>query len=469
MFAFTRQYKLREIRGIARRPYTLLVNAFLFGWVLKLSTRRRFGRALPHVAKRSVFTDHRGAFNNFTHLTGTARRAKLDDWVKSRPPSTVKRIDGLDQWYKHTTVCVDGSDGVLYVEGKGTYEKSIQMLGFYPNASMMPLLPRPLDVDKYRSVPTYVLTGTTFLTHCWRGYRSPFHFILGYAPLFSRMIEGKAPRGVDNVILHQCPTPFDDGDFFTTFWRVSVEFGFSQGFFTPNTRFFSTDEFSPLFCMEEVQGNEYSRNDWFGLHRREFRTWQRYLEAYLYEHHKSSYRVRRHVEQRSQVRIAVFMRTEGINGRRKNENLGEVLDLVKTYDENYINLTVSKNDSLMTLVEKFNSFDILITPLGSHLGNLLFTFSQRTVVIELTSTCISRDGQRWLENRMKHIISSGHTPTDKVLRELAENCDRIRGDACEEVSGCESEQLTQIISADLHIKTDILTRNLEEAYMYLLS
>ena len=186
------------------------------------------------------------------------------------------------------------------------------------------------------------------------------------------------------------------------------------------------------------------------------------------ERETSSYRVRHAVEQRSQVRIAVFFRTEGVNGLRNIDNMGEVLALVKKYDEYYTNLTVSKEDSLMTLLEKFNSFDVLITPLGSHLGNLLFTFSERTVVIELTSTCITRDGQRWLENRMKHIISSGHTPTDNKLRELADNCDRVRGDTCEEVSGCESEQLTQIINANLHIDTNILVRNLEEAYKYIL-
>ena len=204
--------------------------------------------------EKLVFTDARNAFNDLQSETPTFQIKNFQTWIKTTQNTGSSISLKTKSWYTHANVCVDGSDGVQYVREVGNYTTDMQTLGLHENVSTRPLMPRPLEIEKMEgNSRIYLLKGNTALLHCWRSFRpTPLHFLLGYGALYSAIRANQFNQSLDNVVFHQCPAPFDGGDFFTSFWRILYRFGTDRGIFSSTTRFFSIGKSSPMFCMEVV-------------------------------------------------------------------------------------------------------------------------------------------------------------------------------------------------------------------------
>ena len=434
--------------------------------------------------EKLVFTDARNAFNDLQSETPTFQIKNFQTWIKTTQNTGSSISLKTKSWYTHANVCVDGSDGVQYVREVGNYTTDMQTLGLHENVSTRPLMPRPLEIEKMEgNSRIYLLKGNTALLHCWRSFRpTPLHFLLGYGALYSAIRANQFNQSLDNVVFHQCPAPFDGGDFFTSFWRILYRFGTDRGIFSSTTRFFSIGKSSPMFCMEGCVGNEYVSADFFGGNISDFLSFKTYFHDYLTNRvHSSSHSFGRQYFQDNdfvhtgdmtrttgRIQVAIFYKAEGINGMRRFVNLAQVIELVQTFNVSLANITVTSDMELIEIFETFNSFDILITPIGSHQANLLFTQLRRKVaIIEVVSTCLSLDTMYWLEPRMKYIISSGHTPADHKLQRLVDQCSKVREKhSCAETAGCNSKQLGKIITADMIVNVDILRGHLASAVQY---
>lgn len=452
------------------------------GWAVYAIIGSRREQRLEN-EKKLHFADARSAFNDLQTESPTFTISNRRTWLETTQNAGSSISFKAKHWYAHTNVCVDGSDGVKYLREVGSYTIDMQALGLFENVSTKPLMPRPLEIGAMDgNARTVLLKGNNALLHCWRSFRpTPLHFLLGYGALYSAIRANQFNRSLDNVVFHQCPAPFDGGEFFTSFWRILYKFGTDRKVLTPTTRFFSISKTSPLFCMESVAGNEYVAGNFFGGNISDFLSFKEYFHDYLSTYlHYSPFAfekqqlydeggdIRTGAVTTGRTRVAIFQKAEGVNGMRRFVNLAQVIELVRTFDVFLMNITVTSDMGLIETFETFNSFDILITPIGSHQANLLFTQLRRKVaIIEVVSTCIEANTMHWLQPRMKYTISSGHTPADHKLQRLVDHCSKVRGgQSCAETEGCNSKQLGKIITADMIVNIDILRGHFAAAVQY---
>lgn len=118
--------------------------------------------------------------------------------------------------------------------------------------------------------------------------------------------------------------------------------------------------------------------------------------------------------QPSPVRIAVFKRATNDTRRARGFlNLDEVLSGLQTLSTLPVHIiTVDESTPVQTQIEKFNSFDLIITGHGSHIANTMFTNSPKFKgVIEVASVLIDPIFRVNIKNDVgffEYIISNGH-------------------------------------------------------------
>mmetsp|Transcript_649 Transcript_649/g.1075 ORF Transcript_649/g.1075 Transcript_649/m.1075 type:complete len:518 (+) Transcript_649:67-1620(+) len=167
---------------------------------------------------------------------------------------------------------------------------------------------------------------------------------------------------------------------------------------------------------------------------------------------------------RRNLQIAVWRRTEG-TALRLLTNLDEVERLVAKYTDQPVSIvTVSSKTSPEEQAAVFRSFDILITPHGSHLTNMIFSPRNATVYIEVAAVYFDRSPEINGRAFAKDWISSfGHLPfsKDPELLESMEACSAST--SIDPLNGCPRSLRKKFIQSDLVVNTTILGANLEKA------
>lgn len=114
------------------------------------------------------------------------------------------------------------------------------------------------------------------------------------------------------------------------------------------------------------------------------------------------------------LRIHIFQRTEG-KGLRSFLNLNETLELVHEYTSNasVSIITLNSSTTIVEQIKTFRGFDVLVTPHGSHLANIIFRDPGSTAIVEVTP--VVRDAS-FLDNARRanfssYIVSTGHEPS----------------------------------------------------------
>lgn len=157
------------------------------------------------------------------------------------------------------------------------------------------------------------------------------------------------------------------------------------------------------------------------------------------------------------LRFAVWKRNEG-SSLRLLTNIDDIERLVGEHSS--IPLSVISMNSSTPFTEQVStfesSFDVLITPHGSHLVNMIFCPSDQVAFIELQSVfydgCPMTNGQSFAKS---WILSLGHLPLNRP-----DLVDKMG--LCSEPGACDHSTMTQFIHSDLIVNTTILRENLEE-------
>ena len=433
-------------------------------------TSRVPSSALPNRHVWRTYSDRRLSFNDYKVVWGQFTKTTLDAWLSSLEGATSSLHDLGDSWYKHENICVDGSDGIKYVDATNSYVKLLEPRGML-NTTLISYKPVPLDNVENDSL-VYEATGNTALFHCYgvvsKSSNSPFHFLFGYGTLYRGILLGIVPKKLDNIIMHQCAEPFQSGYFYSTFWEILVRIGFERGVLTSNTRFFGTGKGSPLICTKGTIGHEPAEKPyWFGTYNEDMNSFHQNLANYISLPLKEKLVAQRGSD--GHARIAIFQRSGG-QALRRYSNLEQIMGLVSSYDKYFQLITVNETTSLVDVVKIFNSFDILITTVGSHLANLHFSFTSKLVLIETVVFRQTNEHSEWLRysDRILHILSSMHHPADPILLPVAEKCWRERvGNSRVHSANCTNGDLFSLFNSDLVVDIETLRTDIHTALNHL--
>lgn len=386
-------------------------------------------------------------------------------------PLPAPSSEPLSCWFLHENVCVDGDNNVKYLPSSAAQ--------FMENASSLrlnhasgPLLPAELSLDSFPADGKIrVLHGKTIMVHCWRSPgHNPVHFQFGYGALYTAFVAEEFTRPFDHVVFHQCPQPHLNG-FFRGFWEVLLMEGYERRAIDDATTFHVVSDLS-LVCMENVIGNEWAKSPFFGASDIEWDAWRRQLTRYLdikYPEFISTVSLTRNSS--LPTRIAIFQRIEAANGLRKYLNLPDVVRLVGNFTEDYEIITITSEHTFTQAMELFNSFDILISPHGSHLANLLLLLRQDVVVIETVGVCMNTGPLNWFGRRIGYMISSGHSSDQDAVQSIIDRCVQERDSWCfqNEPPGahCDDGLAEEVMRSDLIIDLQRLQNDIEKALQFL--
>jgi hypothetical protein len=163
--------------------------------------------------------------------------------------------------------------------------------------------------------------------------------------------------------------------------------------------------------------------------------------------------------------IRIFQRSEG-NHLRAFVNLKEVEKLAAIYAVDVKTITLSSNSTFAQAVSEFNSFDILITPHGSHLTNgiLMLDRSRKPFIVELVSTCVNSDFKDNLGKEFAtYFISTGHELEDTKLREASQGCEGYEHRACRLSNVCSFGAVRSAAEGNISVNLTTLQAVLQSA------
>ena len=186
--------------------------------------------------------------------------------------------------------------------------------------------------------------------------------------------------------------------------------------------------------------------------------------------------------EKSNARILIFQRT-GTSMLRKFTNLNDVIREVQQFTNFPVEVvTVNSTTSVKDQIKLFNSFDVLITPHGSHLANGIFTMNPVSKgIMEVASFAFDRV---FYSNYMNHIgygqylISTGHL-TPRQERTNGPHCAFLKPSnfktlKCHKLEHNYPNKIPQVFlecptayhtrMCDTHVDVRILTNQLQDLF-----
>mmetsp|Transcript_4869 Transcript_4869/g.17411 ORF Transcript_4869/g.17411 Transcript_4869/m.17411 type:complete len:536 (+) Transcript_4869:359-1966(+) len=452
-------------------------------------------------------------FDFFSRRDPLVERTVLESWL-TKPVkrfSTVQNSGAYTNvagpWFEHTNVCVDHVDHVKYFEGEDMkYRQNATFTGASkagtPHRPIpFPWLRGPRSNDQLDDIagyvedsPVYVLKGKSLMLHCWRVHNNPhpLHYLFGYGAVLSVLFASSSEfETLDHVVFHQCPNPYQGGDFHKIIWEIILKESFAKKLFNSETRLYTTKSHQ-LLCMEHVEDNGWMDKQpyrsgpflegppYMGADAQIFQTWKTRFAEYLEVCRPRAFAI---LEEQllldshdTSPRIAIFQRQgDSRNGLRRFVNLLEVKTLARMYSKNVEAITVSAETKLEEIVSTFNSFDVLITPHGSQIVNLLFTIKPtKLAVVEVVGSCQHYAFQLWLQHRFVYTVSAGHRSPSHEIQTTIDACEAGRqttpcGPICADQSNCGINETIcnahdlngVILSSDLIVDIEKLRTDLE--------
>ena len=349
--------------------------------------------------------------------------------------------------YRHCllgNVCLSQRDGVLVPNVSGAASPA-ELDGGRDAKQQIPLpwRARVLPMSHFRRLRNaYYAQGKTYAAGCWRqGFarRNPAHYMIGYGKLFVAAHDNRTHivhRDVDHLIFHQCPPRApEDWEWAQRIWSILENEAESRGLWKPGkpniitlgqpsvdvSQLPAKDDL--VICAERMTIERVNLPTYLGAnHPSMVRHWHRAVEQSLHVNAAANTATpnSRNPEREgcdgcvnesgTGLRIGIFRRTEGQSGLRRIRNLDEVQSLAASFTRVPVKLfTLTSKSSFEEQLWAFRSLDVLITPHGSQLANMLF--APHTVFVELQAAgadvSFKVNGRRLVAG---YILSVGHLP-----------------------------------------------------------
>jgi hypothetical protein len=324
-----------------------------------------------------------------------------------------------------------------------------------------------------------------YVLNCWRQTAlkdNPAHLLMGYGKIFVASTgfhnarEGEPLDTFDMVVYHLCELPWWPWAQFVDSLINShaIKNGIINNvapstinearIFLPLAREQLTDPRPNdiVICGETVFQEPFSLATYFGENDpkvvAEWRDWTRVQKVIPNTIKAMQETVVEDILCPRQLRFALWNRTEGTSLRLLT-NVNDIRRVVSDISDHPLSiLTASSKTSPEEQVSLFRSFDVLITPHGSHLANMIFA-KPRTAFIEVSAVFFdeapSTNGAAFAA---KWILSLGHPTTNAQLTAKMKYC--MHRDQSEKGT-CPRGLRTQFIHSNLIVNTTILRRDIE--------
>jgi len=362
-------------------------------------------------------------------------------------PSTLR-------WCEVHDVYLDGRDGISLPETMGALPPPvIDEAAKAPHnhkVSAAKLTPTEEFLNNERSF--FFLKGHTSIVCCWRQQQfNPSHVMYALGSIFSLFATYPPEKPpIDNILLHQCVNPFQNA-FGRAVMRMVWQYGISNGKVTDTTNFAvvpylherNSKSNSPFYIIDKGFVSRFT-GKLVGME-----------APYVVDEFKNAWPPPQGAARGScsdGLHIHIFQRADG-SALRKFVNLEEVKKLAKEFSPNVKVVTTSGKMDFEEQRKIFNSFDILLTPHGSHLTNSIFIQNNNTSIIECQSSCFHRF---ITDSFSDYVISTGHQPEKESNREIARRCNERQGDACQLSKFCNQNKAQMLLQDNLIIDIEIL-------------
>ena len=397
-----------------------------------------------------------------------------------------RRGAGLS-WYTYENIFVSGADHIRYIEGEknGTFKTTLHDLH-------IPNVPTPYKSSQLKdnffestSHKLFLLRGLSILVGCWRRTSydtNPAHYMMGMGKLYALLNDEIDPVHIDNVIFFQCLDVKKAGiktddiinasngtdNFFKAVWRMVRNSGSQHGWFDDSTRFFSLgyDDIGPkslMFLLESALIDHSVGRYLGGNQPRTINSWKRDFSRFM---HSTSPSLWTSIEARQdldggncfhKLRIGIFQR-KTTSHLRRFINLDDVLSLARTLAGQVDIISFDKHSTINQVALLMNSYEIIITPHGSHLTNGLFAMFM-PFIIEIVPMCWNNDFGGNLAGLSHYEISTGHNLKNASLGSLIRQCSQCKNYN----ENCTQNHAGQAIQSDLLVNLTILSNALTRA------
>ena len=388
----------------------------------------------------------------FDKIRGTEKVVMFtpEIWVKQSlwmVPAVINA--SRSDWFTHSNVCIDQRDGTpLYwsLEDRDILKYETDLSHLQLSKATIPFRPKYVNwTEELRSKPgkeVLYLKGKSLVVQCWRnGGPNPVHFMFAHGKLFDTFRFTLEPFRLDHIVFHQCGNPTQIGPFFQFVWELIRDLGTERGFIDNHTNFFGTTSFpNRMFCMDSVEiayhlwwiegetGKDFARE--LMLHvgsvlpdeiKLKVLSRQKQFELSNNEENTVGSPCDRCVEK---IRLSLYERPITDRNRRLLVNKDEIFDLFREYTSHVDTVTVGKDSTIAEVYDAFNSFDVLVTPHGSHMLNVLFTNSSRYALIEVTGSDLyskADEVRHWSSIVPYYDLTFPHTSTEAELQIIINN------------------------------------------------
>jgi len=482
-----------------RTRHSAYVRALLYSWIFLLLIRSLIFAARefsPSWLKALTVALH---VRNFTHnsisesthkpehqrsveealrfnILGDIERVKFEVWnmtAKSNFTGILRESRGL-KWYGYSDICVTGADKLRFQsEEEFKFYKLLSNHGLIKTTE--PFRSASIEANVFKERDVFRLRGTTLLVQCWRSPRgNPSHFMIAYGKLFSLCSDLWTGQVFDNIVFFQCPDgetmKMASGGFMPTVAQMVVRACKKNQWLSASTRLLTTPLGSAddIICIDAAwvdhsntkflgSNDEHTLTAWHNelittLSQRKMYSSLSPMSNYSVQHKKRTCR--------DEKRIAIFQRVEG-SSLRHFSNLHEVIRTCRAKTPHVTLFTLSSASTFDEAVQSFNSFDVLITPHGSHMINGLFAL-HRPSIIEVVGTCFNTDWPKGLQSfTSSYEISLNHELTGNKLDAELATC--RKRESCFETPTCPMQVLARIVHSSLNVNITILNEAINRA------
>jgi len=335
----------------------------------------------------------------------------------------------------------------------------------------------------------YYADGKTYAAGCWRqgvARQNPHHYMLGHGKLFAAAHDNIVPRNMDHLIFHQCPPRNPENwEWARRVWSIIESEGIAKGLWKPGRPNIITLSHQRrhaaelpartdlVVCAKRLTIEREGETLYLGVNHPDMvRHWSGAVEKLLHESLATVSTAAPAFRDLTRaacegcpdsLRIGIFQRSEGRSGRRRIHNLDEVQAVAASFTRlPVVFFSITTKTAFEEQLRVFRWLDVIITPHGSQLANMLF--APRTVYVELqaarTDTCFARNGRRLAAG---YILSVGHLPVqDRLSRhgmcKLSVERSLIRGCLRREPLNCR-----RLVNTDLFVNVQRLRADLAAA------
>lgn len=395
---------------------------------------------------------------------------------------------------KFSNVCFSGIDGMLVFDVPGLHteiENATEGADapwfseegeFGTRHVTAPRIVKLVNKTRYSTLRNVHFSKSMFAFNCWRQSErsyNPAHLLMGIGKLFVHSIDRTNSEPFDTVLFHQCPstTGWAWGQYVKNIiWDYAIKSGaISKDVDTQDAQINLPhkgvlEDNDMVVCGETVYQEPFSVALYLGRNNHDdIVRWRNVLEEHLnntYQEpfiekpsstHITNNNTRYNNTCASKLKFAAWRRTEG-SALRRFTNMDDIKLLVGKYSSIPLSvISVSSTTPPEEQVKLFrSSFDVLMTPHGSHNANMIFS-PYATAFIEIAAVPFDKapfhNGKSFVK---KWTLSYGHLPFNNTnLVKKMKNCSNEDRDVCNKYTRL------LFIQSDLVVNVEILQKNLE--------